>query len=95
MESPDEIVALQHLVPELLINLPDEAFTGVLSSLSPAALTERLHRLRAELDAGSPKAELEANIDPLGLITQALRSLAGIYGMEKASCWRRKTERSN
>jgi predicted RND superfamily exporter protein len=50
---------------------------------APAALSERVRRLKAELEAGSPKAEMETNIDPLGLVTKAMRPMAGVYGMEK------------
>jgi predicted RND superfamily exporter protein len=83
MESPDEIAALQTLVPQLLLNLPDEHFGEVVTALSPAALTERVRRLKAELEAGSPKAEMETNVDPLGLVTRAMRPMAGAYAMEK------------
>jgi predicted RND superfamily exporter protein len=83
MESPDEIAALQTLVPQLLLNLPDEYFGEVVTALSPAALTGRVRRLKAEIEAGSPKADMETNVDPLGLVTKAMRPMAGVYGMEK------------
>ncbi len=83
MESPDEIAALQTLVPQLLLNLPDEHFSEAVTALSPAALTERVRRLKAEIEAGSPKADMETNLDPLGLVTKAMRPMAGVYGMEK------------
>jgi hypothetical protein len=83
MESPDEIAALQNLVPQLLLNLPEEDFAGVVSALKPAALTERVARLKAEIESGSPRGDLETTVDPTGLISKAMRPIAGTFGMEK------------
>lgn len=83
MESPDEIAALQNLVPELLLNLPDDRFAEATAALAPAALKARVEKLRAEIDSGSPRAEMETNIDPIGLVTKAMRPMASVYGMEK------------
>ena len=83
MESPDEIAALQNLVPQLLLNLPDENFAEVIAGLKPEALRARVDRLKAEIESGSPRADLETTVDPTGLISKAMRPMAGTFGMEK------------
>ncbi|MHA3770814.1 MMPL family transporter [Verrucomicrobiota bacterium sgz303538] len=83
MESPEEIAALQAIIPQLLLNLDDEAFTPALASLSPQALEERVRRLKTEIESGSPRVEMEANVDPLGVVGKAMRPMTNIYGMEK------------
>lgn len=83
MESPEDIAALQTLIPQLLLNLPDEYFGNVVTALSPTGLTDHVHRKMAEIAAGSPKAEKEMEIDPLGVVFQAMRPMAGAYSMEK------------
>jgi predicted RND superfamily exporter protein len=83
MESPEEISALQAMVPQLLLNLDDASFAAALDSLTPQALQERVRRLRTNLESGSPRAEMEATVDPLGIVGQALKPLAVSGGMEK------------
>lgn len=83
MESPEDIAALQGLVPQLLLNLPDEYFRDIVAGLAPTALSDHVRRMRAEIDAGSPKAEKEMEIDPLGVVFKAMRPMAGAYSMEK------------
>lgn len=83
MESPEEIAALQSIIPQMLLNLEDEAFASALASLSPQALEQRVQRLRAEIESGSPRGDMEAKVDPLGVVGKAMRPMTGIYGMEK------------
>ena len=83
MESREELAALQILVPQLLLNLEDAPFTAALESLSPQRLEERVQRLRAGLDSGSARAEMEASVDPLGIVGQAMQPLRHLSGIEK------------
>lgn len=83
MESPEEIAALQSIIPQMLLNLDDEAFAPALASLSPQALEQRVQRLKAEIESGSPRGDMEAKVDPLGVVGKAMRPMIGIYGMEK------------
>lgn len=85
METPDAVGALQPVIPALLLNLETPAFQEALASLEPQAITDRLRRLRAEVEAGSPKAELELSSDPLGILKKALRPLASLSNGQNRS----------
>lgn len=76
METPDGIRDLQGIALPLLLNLPPNEFKETIGILEPGKLTARLTRLRQELEAGSPKPELELSLDPLGLVTPALKPFA-------------------
>jgi len=82
VESPEGIEVLQQLIPRLLLNLDVESFVTVLPSLSGHAIARRLHRLREEIEAGSPRAGWELGSDPLGLLAAAMKPMASIYGAE-------------
>ena len=83
MEDPEELRALQAIVPQLLLNLDPAAFAKAAQALTPAALEERVTRLKAALESGSPRAELEASVDPLGLVGFALAPMNGDHSMQK------------
>ncbi len=83
MESPDEIAALQTIVPQLLLNLDAEAFGSATASLQPEALEKRVQKLKRDIESGSPRVEMEARVDPLGVVGKAMQPMTGIYGMEK------------
>ena len=85
METPDAVGSLQPVVPALLLNLDTPAFQEALASLEPQAIADRLRRLRAEIEAGSPKAELELSSDPLGILKKALRPLASLSNGQSRS----------
>src|SRR5438270_10516232 len=55
METPEGIRDLQSIAVPLLLNLEPAAFEPTMSSLRPARIQERLHRLHQELEAGSPR----------------------------------------
>ncbi len=76
METPDGIRDLQGMAVPLLLNLEPHAFANTMAMLQPAKIQERLHRLRQEIEAGSPRPEFELNLDPLGLIGPALKPFA-------------------
>ena len=79
LESPQEIAALQNFVPQLLLNLPDEQFEKAVQALDPAALSARVRRLKADFEAGSPRAEMETTVDPIGIVFPALAPVAGTF----------------
>ncbi len=83
MDSPEGAAEVQSIALPLLLNLEPAAFDAALAGLKPDALHARLQRLRGEIESGSPKAEMELNFDPLGLVTQALKPLAGSFSMEQ------------
>ncbi len=78
-EVPEEMEVLQKLVPPLLLNLEESAFQKALRELAPEAISQRIHHLRTQIEAGSPKAEFQLASDPLGLLGRAIEPIAGAY----------------
>jgi predicted RND superfamily exporter protein len=76
MSTPDGIRDLQSIAVPLLLNLEPRAFRATISVLQPDKIRDRLHRLRQQIEAGSPRPEFELSFDPLGLIAPALKPFA-------------------
>src|SRR6266404_2467247 len=76
MSTADGIRDLQSIAVPLLLNLEPRAFDDTMSILQPDRIRDRLHRLRQEIEAGSPRPEFELSFDPLGLIAPALKPFA-------------------
>src|SRR5882672_3278664 len=76
MSAPDGIRDLQSIAVPLLLNLEPNAFRETISVLQPEKIRDRLHRLRQQIEAGSPRPEFELSFDPLGLIAPALKPFA-------------------
>ena len=76
MSTPDGIRDLQSIAVPLLLNLEPNAFHETMSVLQPEKIRDRLHRLRQQIEAGSPRPEFELSFDPLGLIAPALKPFA-------------------
>src|SRR5204863_721054 len=76
MSTPDGIRDLQSIAVPLLLNLEPSAFRETISVLQQEKIRERLHRLREQIEAGSPRPEFELSFDPLGLIAPALKPFA-------------------
>jgi hypothetical protein len=83
MESPDDLASLQGVMPALLLNRENGAFRTALQNLEPARVTDRVRRLKAEIEAGSAKAEFTIATDPLGLLGAALGPLNAGGDLEK------------
>ncbi len=83
MESPSGAREVQSLAVPLLLNLEAAAFADTLALLAPERIDARLKKLRAELEAGSPKAEFQLDFDPLGLVGPALQPLSGSFSLEQ------------
>jgi len=81
IETPEGVRDLQSIAVPLLLNLESAAFDETISLLQPAKIQERLHRLREEMEAGSPRPQIELSLDALGVITPALRPFAGNSSM--------------
>src|SRR5207249_2682245 len=61
------------------LRLDSEIFNvlpGRFPSLQGRKIRDRFHRLRQQIEAGSPRPEFELSFDPLGLITPALKPFA-------------------
>jgi len=76
MATPEGIRDLQSIAVPLLLNLQPATFDQAISILQPDKIRDRLHRLRQQIEAGSPRPEFELSFDPLGLIAPALKPFA-------------------
>jgi predicted RND superfamily exporter protein len=76
MTTPDGIRDLQSMAVPLLLNLEPRLFDETMSLLQPEKIRQRLHRLRQQIEAGSPRPQFELSFDPLGLIAPALKPFA-------------------
>jgi predicted RND superfamily exporter protein len=76
MSTPDGIRDLQSIAVPLLLNLEPNSFRETITVLQPEKIRDRLHRLREQIEAGSPRPEFELSFDPLGLIAPALKPFA-------------------
>jgi uncharacterized protein len=83
IETPEGIRDLQSIAIPLLLNLEPAAFDETLALLQPAKIQERLHRLHSELEAGSPRPQIELGLDPLGVIAPALKPFASNAAIEE------------
>jgi len=76
MATIEGIRDLQSIAVPLLLNLEPATFDQAISILQPEKIRDRLHRLRQQIEAGSPRPEFELSFDPLGLIAPALKPFA-------------------
>ncbi len=83
MATPEGIRDLQSIALPLLLNLEPSAFDETMSILQPDKIRERLHRLRQQIEAGSPRPQFELSFDPLGLIAPALKPFAQSTAIEQ------------
>lgn len=83
METPEGIRDLQAIAVPLLLNLEPSAFDQTIQTLQPERIQERLHRLRLEIEAGSPRPQIELSFDPLGVIGPALKPFAEANAIEQ------------
>jgi uncharacterized protein len=83
METPEGIRDLQTIAVPLLLNLEPAAFDQTLAILQPQKIRERLHRMRLEIEAGSPRPQFELGFDPLGVIGPALKPFAEANAIEQ------------
>jgi predicted RND superfamily exporter protein len=83
MATPDGISDLQSIAVPLLLNLEPRVFDETMSILEPDKIRDRLHRLRQQIESGSPRPQFELSFDPLGLIAPALKPFAETSGIEQ------------
>lgn len=83
METPDGVHDLQAMAVPLLLNLEPAAFEQTISILRPEKIRERLQRLHQEIEAGSPRPQVELEFDPLGIIAPALKPFAEANALEQ------------
>src|SRR5262245_10386777 len=76
LSTPDGLRDLQSSAVPLLLSLEPNSFREDVLVLQPEKIRDRLHRLREQIEAGSPRPEFELSFDPLGLIAPALKPFA-------------------
>ena len=84
MESADGSREVQTMAVPLLLNLEPKTFSEVIGKLRPDAIAQRFARKKAEMEAGSPKAEMELTFDPLGVVAPALKPLSGSFSLDSS-----------
>src|SRR5437762_12318399 len=76
MATAEGIRDLQSMAVSLLLNLEPATFDQAISILQPDKIRDRLHRLRQQIEACSPRSEFELSFVPFGLIAPALKPFA-------------------
>lgn len=84
LETPEGMEDLRSLSVPLLLNLDEKSFAEALRKLEPVRLQERVALLRRDLESGSPRAEFELTIDPMGIVFPSMAPLSGSSALENA-----------
>jgi len=82
LDSPEGSREVQNLAVPLLMDQEPSAFDATLQQLTPAAITKRFALKRTEMEAGSPKAEMELNFDPLGIVAPAMKPFSASFAAD-------------
>jgi len=82
MDESEGSREMQRLAVPLLLDQEPAAFAQTLAQLAPGAITKRFAMKRAEMEAGSPKAEMELSFDPLGIVAPALTPFSASFSAE-------------
>jgi uncharacterized protein len=84
-ETPEGLSEIQGIVPPLLLNLPQDEFKDALTLLEPANIQERLTHIRDTIGGDSIRTMMEVNVDPLGLLTRAMKPFASGSSLDAGS----------
>ncbi|MEI8233814.1 MAG: MMPL family transporter [Verrucomicrobiota bacterium] len=82
MDEPEGASEVQRLAVPLLLDQEPAAFAQTLQRLAPEAIAKRFAMKRAEMEAGSPKAEMELTLDPLGIVAPTLAPFSSSLSAE-------------
>lgn len=78
LEAPGGLSELRAVALPLMLNQPPEDFAAFQAAITPEAIADRLHRMKAKIEAGGISAAKEEEIlkaDPLGIVFPALKGL--------------------
>ena len=84
MDSANGMQELKAITLPLLMNIEPKEFAEVIKRLEPDRIKERLTKYHAAIESGSPRAEFELNLDPLGVVFPALKPLANTFTEDQA-----------
>ena len=79
MDSANGLQELKAIALPLLMNIEPKEFSEIIKRLDPERIKERLTKYHAAIESGSPRAEIELNVDPLGVVFPALKPLASSF----------------
>ena len=85
LETQEGLNEIQGIVPSLLLNLPRDEFNEAMAQLEPAAIDDRLTRIRDTITGDSIRSQLEATLDPLGLFARAMKPFGSSSSMDQGS----------
>jgi predicted RND superfamily exporter protein len=85
LETQEGLNEIQGVVPVLLLNLPTEEFKEAMALLEPGAIDERLTRIRETISGDSIRTQMEATLDPLGLLARAMKPFSSSASMDQGS----------
>ncbi len=75
IEAPGGLDDLRAVALPLMLNQSEQDFAALQAAIAPGAITARLGKLRAKIEAGVGISEAELEYDPLGIVFPALKSL--------------------
>jgi predicted RND superfamily exporter protein len=84
MDSANGLDELKSIALPLLLNIEPQNFAEVIKRLEPDRIRERLTKYHAAMESGSPRAEIELNVDPLGVVFPALKPLSSTFTEEQS-----------
>jgi predicted RND superfamily exporter protein len=85
LETQEGLNEIQGILPALLLNLPRNEFNEAMAQLEPAAIDDRLTRIRDTITGDSIRSQLEATLDPLGLFARAMKPFGSSSSMDQGS----------
>ncbi|HSZ76189.1 MAG TPA: MMPL family transporter [Chthoniobacterales bacterium] len=85
LETQEGLNEIQGILPSLLLNLPRDEFKEAMAQLEPAAIDDRLTRIRDTITGDSIRSQLEATLDPLGLFARAMKPFGSSSSMDQGS----------
>ena len=85
LETQEGLNEIQGIFPALLLNLPRDEFNEAMAQLEPAAIDDRLTRIRDTITGDSIRSQLEATLDPLGLFARAMKPFGSSSSMDQGS----------
>ena len=75
INAPASLDELRHVAAPLILNEPDEDFAATMAALQPEAIRTRFTELKGKLSAGLGRSEIDAKLDPLGIVFPSLKGL--------------------
>jgi predicted exporter len=82
IDASGAVLGLDAVAIPLVFDRPEAEARDLLRALEPKRIEDRLSRLKGEMAAGSQKAAIELEFDPLGLLIPAMNARGGARGLD-------------